>query len=148
MTMTTATKAQQFSAQEKAAMRERARELKAQAQEADGQAAASAKIAQMPADEQVLATSFHALAEEVAPELAVKTWYGMPAYSTPGKSGKLICFFQSGAKMGTRYCTVGFSDASRLDDGSLWPTSFALTAWDQNSRNALKDLLSRAVPRS
>lgn len=141
----TTTKTEQFSAREKAAMRERARELKAQAQEADGQAAALAKIAQMPGHEQALATAFHALVAEVAPELTVKTWYGMPAYSTPSKTGTLICFFQSGAKMGARYCTIGFSDAACLDDGPLWPTSFALTVWNQESADALKTLLSRAV---
>ncbi len=83
-------------------MKDRSRELKAQAEGADGEAAALAKIAQMPADEQVLAAGFHELVRDVAPELTVKTWYRTPAHATPGKQGKVACFFQSGAKMQTR----------------------------------------------
>lgn len=141
----TTTKDQQFSAEERAAMKDRARELKAHAAGADGEAAALAKIAQMPEDEQMLATGFHELVKDVAPELTVRTWYGMPAYATPGKQGKVVCFFQSGAKMQTRYCTVGFSDAAHLDDAPLWATSFAVTAWEDATRTTLSALLRRAV---
>jgi len=126
-------------------MKDRARELKANAQGADGEAAALAAIAQMPADEQVLATGFHELVRDVAPELTVKTWYGMPAYATPGKQGKVVCFFQSGAKMQTRYCTVGFSDTARLDDATLWATSFAVTAWNKANQTALRALVQQAL---
>lgn len=126
-------------------MKERARELKAQTEGADGVAAALGKIAQMPPDERVLASGFHELVKEVAPDLTAKTWYGMPAYATPGKQGKVVCFFQSGAKMQTRYCTVGFSDAAHLDEEDLWATSFAVTAWDDASQKTLGALLRRAV---
>ncbi len=143
--MTTTTKAAGFSAEERAAMKERARELKSQAQGADGEADALAKIAEMPKHEQVLATGFHELVKEVAPDLTIKTWYGTPACATPGKQGKLVCYFQSGAKMQTRYCTVGFNDAAHLDHGSLWATSFAITAWNATNEKRLKTLLLRAV---
>lgn len=139
------TKAEQFSPEERAAMKDRARELKAQTQGADGEAAALAKIAQMPAAEQVLAAGFHELVKDVAPQLTVKTWYGMPAYATPGKQGKVMCFFQSGAKMQTRYCTVGFSDAAHLDDTALWATTFAVIAWNEASQSKLRALLRQAV---
>lgn len=141
----TRTTEEQFTAEERAAMKDRARELKALAAGADGEAAARAKMAQMPADEQVLAAGFHELVADVAPELTVRTWYGMPAYATPGKQGKVLCYFQSGAKMQTRYCTVGFSDAAHLDDGALWPTSFAVTAWDAATQATLRDLVRRAA---
>lgn len=145
MTTTTPTKAQRFSAEERAAMRDRARELKAAATGADGEAAALAKIAEMPAGEQVLAAGFHQLVKDVAPQLTVRTWYGMPAYATPGKQGKVLCFFQSGAKMNTRYCTVGFSDAAHLDDASLWATTFAVTHWDTGARRTLRALVQQAT---
>lgn len=104
-----------------------------------------AKITEMPAAEQVLAAGFHQLVKDVAPQLLVRTWYGMPAYATPGKEGKVVCFFQSGAKMSTRYCTVGFSDAARLDDGQLWATAFAMTAWEPAVERTLAALLRRAT---
>ena len=144
----TTTTSDQFSAEERAAMKDRARELKAQAVGADGEAAALEKIAQMPAEEQVLAKGFHELVRNVAPGLTVKTWYGMPAYATPGKEGKVVCYFQSGAKMKMRYCTVGFSDAAQLDDASLWATSFAVTAWNDATRKSLSTLVRRAVAAS
>ena len=144
-TTTTTSKAQQFSAEERAAMKDRARELKAAAAGADGEAAALAKITQMPEAEQVLAAGFHQLVKDVAPQLTVRTWYGMPAYATPGKQGNVVCFFQSGAKMNTRYCTIGFSDAAHLDDSSLWATSFAVTAWDATSQQTLTALVQQAT---
>ena len=134
-----------FSAQERAAMKERARELKTPAGGADGEAAALGKIAEMPEEERVLATGFHELVRDVAPELTVRTWYGMPAYAAPGAKGKVVCFFQSGTKMQTRYCTVGFNDTARLDDGSLWPTAFAVTAWNASNETTLRALVRRAV---
>lgn len=142
-TDTVVTKDEGFSAEERAAMRERARELKAPG--ADGETNALAKIAEMPKDEQVLATGFHELVKEVAPHLTIKTWYGMPAYATPGKKGKVVCYFQSGAKMQTRYCTVGFNDEAHLDDASLWATSFAITAWNATNKKTLRALVRRAV---
>lgn len=126
-------------------MKDRARELKAHADGGDGEAATLAKIAQMPAAEQVLAAGFHQLVKDVAPHLTARTWYGMPAYATAGKQGKVVYFFQSGAKMNTRYCTVGFSDAAHLDDGSLWATSFAVTAWDAAAQQTLTALLQQAA---
>src|SRR5687767_3640713 len=140
--MATAKKKGGFSEQEKAAMKERAAELKAQARGADGEADLLAKVGEMPDDERVLATKFHELVKEVAPDLTSRTWYGMPAYA---RDGKVLCFFQSGAKMKTRYCTVGFSDQARLDEGSLWPTSFALTTWNATNAQTLRALVTRAV---
>ena len=133
-----------FSDLEKAAMKERANELKAQARgsKADGEADALAKIGEMPDDERELATAFHELVKAVAPGLAIRTWYGMPAYT---KDGKVVCFFQSGAKMKTRYCTVGFSDSAALDEGSLWPTSYAVTAWNPTNEKKLRALVEQSL---
>ena len=99
----------------------------------------------MSADEQVLALGFAELVAQVTPQLTVRTWYGMPAYATPGSTGSVVCFFQSGSRMRTRYCSVGFSDAARLDDGTLWPTALAVTARDDSTRDALAAQLQRAL---
>lgn len=134
-----------FSAEEKAAMKQRADELKAQAKGADGEAEVLAKIAEMPPQDRSLATHFHELVHDVAPDLSPRTWYGMPAYATPGKSGKIICFFQSAAKMKTRFNTIGFSDSAALDNATMWPTSFAVLEWNEGNEKQLRALVKKAV---
>jgi uncharacterized protein YdhG (YjbR/CyaY superfamily) len=117
-----------FTDDEKAAMKERARELKAEsrssAARADGERDLLAKIAEMPAPDRAMAERLHALISASAPGLVPKTWYGMPAYA---RDGKVVCFFQSADKFKARYATFGFSDEANLDDGAMWPTAFALT---------------------
>lgn len=152
--MTTARKASKkaapsaakFSADEQAAMKERARELKAEAKAgkdgAAGEQALLASIAEMVKTDREIATRLHRLIGEVAPELSPKTWYGMPAYA---RDGKVLCFFQSAKKFGTRYATLGFSDQAQLDDGHLWPTAYALTAWTADEEAQIRALLRRAV---
>jgi uncharacterized protein YdhG (YjbR/CyaY superfamily) len=116
-----------FSAEEKAAMKERARELKAEARakkdRADGESDVLAKIAEMTEPDRTMAERLHAIVKASAPGLSPKLWYGMPAYA---KEGKVVCFFQAASKFSTRYATLGFSDAAKLDDGAMWPTSYAL----------------------
>lgn len=112
-----------FTADEKAAMKERALELKAEAEKADGESALLAAVARMPTADRAMAKRIHALIKTNAPGLAPKTWYGMPAWA---RDGKVLCFFQSADKFKARYATFGFSDEARLDDGEMWPTSFAL----------------------
>ncbi|MBX7215172.1 MAG: DUF1801 domain-containing protein [Thermoflexales bacterium] len=118
-----------FSAAEKAAMKERAKELKTAARadkdRAVGEAEVLAKIAEMAEPDRSLARRIHELVLAAAPELWPKTWYSMPAYA---RAGKVVCFFQSGAKFGTRYSSLGFSDQAALDDGDLWPTAYAIKA--------------------
>jgi len=131
-----------FTDEERAAMRERARELKAErrgprAGKADAESDVLSKIAEMPQADRAMAERLHALIKTSAPDLSPRTWYGMPAYA---KDGKVVCFFQSGHKFKTRYATFGFSDKANLDDGSMWPTSFALkklTAADEKKIGAL-----------
>lgn len=134
-----------FSAEEKAAVKERADELKAQAKGSDGEAEVLAKIAEMPPEDRSLATHFHELVHDVAPDLTPRTWYGMPAYATPGKSGKIICFFQSAAKMKTKFNTIGFSDSAALDNATMWPTSFAVLEWNTGNEKQLRALVKKAV---
>jgi uncharacterized protein YdhG (YjbR/CyaY superfamily) len=112
-----------FSDEERAAMKERAQELKAQARMADGESAVLAKIAEMQGPDRAMAERLHAIIKASAPGLSPKTWYGMPAYA---KDGKVVCFFQSAERFKARYATFGFSDEANLDDGAMWPTSFAL----------------------
>ena len=121
-----------FTAEERAAMKERAQELKAEAKKADGESAVLAKIAEMPEPDRVMAERFHAIVKASAPSLAPKTWYGMPAYAN--KDGKIVCFFQSAAKFNARYATFGFNDVANLDEGAMWPTAFALTEIDRRGR--------------
>src|SRR5436309_5136402 len=126
---TTAKASKGFTAEERAAMRERAQELKAAARrgpragKADGESDVLAKIGEMPKSDRVMAERLHALIKASAPALSPRTWYGMPAYA---KDGKVVCFFQSAEKFKTRYATFGFSDEAKLDDGAIWPISFAL----------------------
>ena len=131
-----------FTAEERAAMRERARELKAAAGRADGEADVLAKIAEMQESDRVIAERLHALVKANAPGLSPRTWYGMPAYS---KDDKVVCFFQSGQKFKTRYATFGFSDKAHLDDGSMWPTSFALKELTAAEEARITALLKTAV---
>jgi hypothetical protein len=114
-----------FTAEEKAAMKAHAREQKAAAEKADGEAMALASIAEMPEPDRVLGERIHALVKQAAPSLAAKTWYGMPAYANP--DGKLICFFQAASKFKVRYATLGFQPDAGLDDGTMWPVAFAVT---------------------
>ena len=116
-----------FTDAEKAAMQERAKELKAEKQgkkKADGESDLLAKIAEMPEPDRGMATQLHEIMKANAPGLSPKTWYGMPAYAN--EEGKVVCFFQSAAKFNARYATFGFQDTANLDDGNFWPTSFAL----------------------
>src|SRR3954451_11585721 len=112
-----------FTAEERAAMRERARELKAEQSKAEAEKDVLAKIAEMPEPDRAMAKRVHAIVKASAPDLAPRTWYGMPAYA---KDGKVLCFFQSAHKFKSRYATFGFSDKANLDDGGIWPTAFAL----------------------
>jgi uncharacterized protein YdhG (YjbR/CyaY superfamily) len=131
-------KAKGFTSEEKAAMKERARELKAEAGEAD----LLAKIAEMPGPDRALATRVHELVKASAPELSPKTWYGMPAYA---KDGKVVIYFQSAHKFKSRYATLGFSDTANLDDGAMWPTSFALTKLTAAEEKRIDALVKQAV---
>jgi uncharacterized protein YdhG (YjbR/CyaY superfamily) len=130
-----------FTAEERAAMKERAKELKAEARvnknRAEGERDLLAKIAEMPEPDRVMAERVHAIVTASAPDLMPKTWYGMPAYA---RDGKVVCFFQSADKFDSRYATFGFSDQANLDEGAMWPTSFALkklTAADEKKIGAL-----------
>ena len=135
-----------FSAEEKVAMKERARELKAEARmnekREEGETALLAKIAEMDGPDSAMAEKLHKIVAATAPELMPRTWYGMPAYA---KAGKVICFFQSGSKFDSRYATLGFTDAANLDQGAMWPTSFALAALSEAEEKAIVALLKRAV---
>lgn len=135
-----------FSAEERAAMKERARELKAEARlaqdKAAGEADVLAKIGEMAEPDRNLAQRLHALITANAPALNPRTWYGMPAYA---RDGKVVCFFQGAGKFGSRYATLGFSDQARLDDGHLWPTAFALTALGKAEEARIVALLKAAV---
>lgn len=135
-----------FSDEERAAMRERARELKAEARagkdKADGERAVLAKIAEMPEPDRSMAGRLHAIIKAGAPLLSPKTWYGMPAYA---REGKVVCFFQSAHKFNVRYATLGFSDAANLDDGAMWPTSFALKELTTAVEAQIAALVRKAV---
>jgi uncharacterized protein YdhG (YjbR/CyaY superfamily) len=127
-----------FTAEERAAMRERAKELKG----ADGEKALLEKIAEMPDSDRIMAEKLHALVQKTAPELTARTWYGMPAYS---KDDKVVCFFQSAHKFKSRYATVGFSDRANLDQGEMWPTTFALAKLTPAAEKKITALVKKAV---
>ena len=131
-----------FTDDERAAMRERARELKAAASKADGEREVLAKIAEMPAPDRAMGERLHAIIKASAPALSPRTWYGMPAYA---KDGKVVCFFQSAQKFKTRYPTFGFSDAANLDEGALWPTAFALKELTAAEEARVGALVKKAV---
>jgi hypothetical protein len=134
--------------EERAAMKERAKEMKAaerrgpRAGKADGERDVLAKIAEMPAPDRAMAERLHALIKASAPALSPRTWYGMPAYA---KDGKVVCFFQSAQKFKTRYATFGFSDAANLDEGAIWPTAFALTELTAADEARIGALVKKAV---
>jgi len=132
-----------FTDDEKAAMKERAKELKAEAQKADGESALLAKIAEMKEPDRSMAKRLHAIVTASAPVLSPKTWYGMPAYAD--KDGKIVCFFQSAQKFGARYATFGFNDSANLDEGAMWPTSFALKALTAAEEAKIGALVKKAV---
>ena len=137
--------ADSFTPEERAAMKARARELKADARaaqtRADGEQAVRQALDAMPDADRALAERVHALVGAAAPELVPKTWYGMPAYA---RETKVVCFFQGAVKFSSRYATVGFTDEARLDDGAMWPSAFALTAWTDEVEAALRALVARA----
>ena len=131
-----------FTAEERAAMKERARELKAAKNTEEAERDVLAKIAEMKGSDRSMAKRLHAIVKAAAPDLAPKTWYGMPAYA---RDGKIVCFFQSAQKFKSRYATVGFSDNANLDDGAMWPTSFALTELTAADEKKIAKLVKRAV---
>jgi uncharacterized protein YdhG (YjbR/CyaY superfamily) len=134
-----------FTDEERDAMQERARELKAERaskSKADGERDVLARIAAMPEPDRVMAERLHAIVKANAPELSPKTWYGMPAYA---RDGKVVCFFQSAQKFKTRYATLGFSDAAKLDKGALWPTAFALKELTPAEEAKIAALVKKAV---
>jgi uncharacterized protein YdhG (YjbR/CyaY superfamily) len=135
-----------FTDEERAAMRERAREQKAAARRganaADGESDVLAKIAEMPEDDRVMAERIHALVKTTAPILTPRTWYGMPAYA---KDGTVVCFFQSAHKFKSRYATFGFNQKANLDEGNMWPTAFALKKLTRADEAKIRALVKRAV---
>jgi uncharacterized protein YdhG (YjbR/CyaY superfamily) len=143
---TTKTNSKGFTSDEKAAMKERAKELKAEERaskdKAAGESDVLAKIAEMPEPDRRMAERLHALIKANAPELWPKTWYGMPAYA---RDGKIVCFFQSAAKFNARYATFGFNDTAKLDEGAMWPTSFALTDLTATEEAKIVALIKKAV---
>ncbi len=145
---TTGKASKAFTDEERAAMKERAKEQKAAARrgpragEADGETEVLAKIAEMPEPDRAMATRLHAIIAGGAPALSPRTWYGMPAYA---KDGKVVCFFQSAHKFKTRYATLGFSDKAKLDEGAMWPTGFALKGLTAADEAKIAALVKRAV---
>ena len=131
-----------FSPEEKAAARDRVRELKAEAAKADGKAELLAAIARMQEPDRAIATKVHALITAAAPVLAPKTWYGMPAYT---KDGNVICYFQNAGKFKVRYQTLGFSDKAQIDDGAMWPIQYALSELTATEEAKITALVKKAV---
>jgi uncharacterized protein YdhG (YjbR/CyaY superfamily) len=129
-----------FTAEERAAMRERVREMKTGS--GDGESEVLAKIAQMQGSDRVMAERIHAIVKDTAPELTPRTWYGMPAYA---KDGKVVCFFKSAQKFKSRYATLGFSDKANLDDGGMWPTDYALKELTDANERRVAALVKQAV---
>ena len=145
---TASTKSAGFTEEERVAMQERARELKAEAgrgsgaDKSDGESEVLAKIAEMPEPDRAMATRIHSIVKASAPSLSPRTWYGMPAYA---KDGKVVCFFQSAHKFKARYATFGFSDTAKLDEGAMWPASFALTKLTAAEEARISELVRKAV---
>ena len=131
-----------FTADERAAMKERARELKAAAAGADGEREVLAKIAEMPAPDRAMATRLHEIVKGSAPNLSARTWYGMPAYT---KDGKVVCFFKAASKFDSRYATFGFDEMANLDAGAMWPTSYALTKLTPGDEAKIRALVKKAA---
>ncbi len=136
-----------FTAEERAAMKERAKELKAEARankdKAEGESALLAKLAEMPEHDRLMGERLHTIIKASAPALMPKTWYGMPAYAN--KDGKIVCFFQSAHKFDARYATFGFNDVANLDEGAMWPTSFALKELTAADEAKIAALVKKAV---
>ncbi len=145
--MASSKKPKGFSDEEKAAMKERAKEMKAEARAQKDKAAGEndllAKIAEMEEPDRGMATRLHEIIKTIAPDLSPKTWYGQPAYAD--KDGKVVCFFQPAQKFNTRYATLGFSDSANLDDGAIWATSFALKALTATEEAKITKLVKKAV---
>jgi uncharacterized protein YdhG (YjbR/CyaY superfamily) len=131
-----------FTAEERAAMKERAKELKAAKTKEEGERALLEKIAEMPKPDRVMAERLHAIVTKSAPNLSPKTWYGMPAYA---KDDQIVCFFKSADKFKSRYATLGFEEAANLDEGAMWPTSFALTTLTAADEKKIGALVKKAV---
>src|SRR5215213_3010745 len=140
-------KSEGFTDDERAAMKERAKELKAEARankkKAEGESDLLQKIAEMPQPDRAMAERLHEIVKASAPELSPKTWYGMPAYAN--KDGKVVCYFQGAQKFQSRYATLGFNDAAKLDEGAMWPTSFALKELSATEEAKISALVKRAV---
>jgi len=147
MPTTTKNTADGFTAEERAAMKERAAELRAEgrkgAKKADGLQAVLDRIADMPPEDRALAERVHLTVTTAAPHLAPKTWYGMPAYAN--EAGKVVVYFQDAGKFKSRYSTLGFNDDAALDDGDMWPTSFAITGWSPQVEERLTALVKAAT---
>ena len=135
-------KSKSFSAEERAAMKERSKELKAEADKADGESALLAKIAEMKGNDRAMAKRLHAIVKANAPGLSPKTWYGMPAYA---RDGKVVCFFKSAEKFKSRYATLGFGEEANLDEGAMWPTDFALKKLTDTEEKKIVALVKKAV---
>jgi uncharacterized protein YdhG (YjbR/CyaY superfamily) len=136
-----------FTAEERAAMKERAQELKKEgrrgaAKKGGGEADVLAKIAELDESDRTIAERLHALVQVAAPDLKPKTWYGMPAYA---RDGKVVVFFQAATKFGSRYATLGFSDQARLDEGDLWPSAYAVAGWSDEVERRVVELVRRAA---
>jgi len=138
-----AEKSKGFTPEERAAMKERAAELKAEARKADGESTLLAKVAEMKGKDRALAKRIHEIVKATAPSLVPKTWYGMPAWAN--KDGKVVCYFQDAAKFKSRYATFGFSDQANIDAGAMWPTSFALTELTAADEKKIATLVKKAV---
>src|SRR3954447_22425681 len=146
-TKTSKTGSEGFSAEERSAMKERAAELRAEgkkgAKKADGLQAVLDSIEGMAPEDRAIAERVHVTVTETAPDLMPKTWYGMPAYAD--EDGKVVLFFQNSGKFNYRYCTLGFQDTANLDDGDIWPTSYALMAWSPAVEKQVVELVKAAV---
>jgi len=136
-------KSKGFTPEERAAMKERAEELKAEARKADGESTLLAKVAEMKGKDRAMGKRIHEIVKAGAPSLSPKTWYGMPAWAN--KDGKVVCFFQSAEKFKSRYATFGFSDQANLDAGAMWPTAFALTELTAADEKKIAALVKKAV---
>ena len=136
-------KSKGFTPEERAAMKERAEELKAEARKADGESALLAKVGEMKGKDRAMGKRVHEIVKAGAPSLSPKTWYGMPAWAN--KDGKVVCFFQSAEKFKSRYATFGFSDQANLDAGAMWPTAFALTELTAADEKKIGALVKKAV---
>jgi uncharacterized protein YdhG (YjbR/CyaY superfamily) len=132
-----------FTDEERAAMKERAQELKAEARRADGESAVLAKIGEMPEPDRAMAKRLHEIIKASAPALSPKTWYGMPAYAN--KDGKVVCYFTPASKFKERYATFGFNATANLDEGAMWPTSFALKELTAAEESRISALVKKAV---